>query len=364
MVEELRFFDHWLRGIDNGVMREPAVTYYTYNETADRAWKFSSGWPLANERRTPFYFDAGKLGGSAPATQGETRMQVVYGVDDTSFWKSGMSFVSAPLGEDTEITGHPVAQVWLATTATDADLIARIDDLAPDGTANYVGVEGKLRASMRALADAPYENLGLPWHPGTEASRQPLQPGQPVELTFDLMPMSYLFKAGHRIRVTLQFADARATAKADPAPWVTVFHGPGAASRIILPVIPRQECLRDFRGNVPQESMHEFRGGREPGERRRARYMERMSGESPSALAFSVPARRSSSMAPMVVAPTPKPRRTVSIALCSESISTTTFSDRLLDAKAASINVRIALGRRGSTQGSRARSASVAVSGQ
>ncbi len=240
VVEELRFFDHWLRGIENGVMREPAVTYYTYNESPDKAWKSSPVWPLANEARTPFYLDAGALGATAPAApEGATQMQVAYGVDDASFWKSGMSFVSAPLGRDTEVTGHPVAHLWLATTGTDADVVARIDDVAPDGTATYVGVEGKLRASMRALAVAPYDNLGLPWHPGTEASRQFLQPGQPVELTFDLMPMSYLFKAGHRIRFTLQFADARATAKMDPAPRVTVLHGPGSPSRIILPLIPR-----------------------------------------------------------------------------------------------------------------------------
>jgi predicted acyl esterase len=92
---------------------------------------------------------------------------------------------------------------------------------------------------MRALGKAPYDNLGLPWHPGTETSRQPLQPDQPVELTFDLMPMSYLFKAGHRIRVTMQFADARATTKVDPAPQVTIHHRQGAASSIDLPVIPR-----------------------------------------------------------------------------------------------------------------------------
>jgi hypothetical protein len=53
------------------------------------------------------------------------------------------------------------------------------------------------------------------------------------------MPTSYLFKAGHRIRVTLQFADARATAKVDPAPEIRVFHRQGAASSIDLPVIPR-----------------------------------------------------------------------------------------------------------------------------
>ncbi|HEY6125034.1 MAG TPA: CocE/NonD family hydrolase [Steroidobacteraceae bacterium] len=238
VVEELRFFDHWLRGIDNGVMREPAVTYYTYNEAPAKAWKSSRTWPLKNERRTRFYLGDGTLDSRAPAA-GESRMQVIYGVDDASFWKSGMTFVSAPLEHDMEVTGHPVAHVWLASTTTDADVIARIDDVAPDGTSRYAGVEGKLRASMRALGKPPYDNLGLPWHPGTEASKLPLQPDQPVELTFDLMPMSYLFKAGHRIRVTMQFADARATAKVDPAPVVTVLHRKGAASSIELPVIPR-----------------------------------------------------------------------------------------------------------------------------
>lgn len=240
VVEELRFFDHWLRGIDNGVMREPAVTYYTYNEAPGKAWKSATQWPLPNAQRTRFYFGEGTLDDAAPAApQGGTSMQVVYGVDDSTFWKTGMAFASAPLAKDMEVTGHPVVHLWLTTTSTDADVVARIDDVAPDGTANYVGVEGKLRASMRALADAPYDTFGLPWHPGTEASRQPLTPGQPVELTFDLMPMSYLFKAGHRIRVTLQFSDARASAKVDPAPDVTVLRRPGAESRVELPVIPR-----------------------------------------------------------------------------------------------------------------------------
>lgn len=240
VVEELRFFDHWLRGVDNGVMREPAVTYYTYNEVPEKAWKSAPGWPLAAEKRTPLYFSAGTLIAAAPTDgAGESRMTVTYAVDDATFWKSGMSFVSEPFAADTEVTGHPVAHVWLSTTATDADVVARIDDVAPDGAARYVGVEGKLRASMRALAPAPYDNLGLPWHPATESSREPLLPGVPVDLQFDLMPMSYLFAAGHRVRVTLQFADARASAKLEPAPEVTVLHRPGAESRVILPIIPR-----------------------------------------------------------------------------------------------------------------------------
>ncbi len=239
VVEELRFFDHWLRGIDNGVMREPAVTYYTYNESAAKAWKTAPRWPLAEEKRVPYYLDAGSLSAVPAAKSGETRRQVEYGITDSGFWKSGTSFTGPPLEKDLEVTGHPVVHLWLSTSANDADVVARIDDVAPDGTSTYVGVEGKLRASMRALAPAPYENLGLPWHPGTEASRQPLEPGKPVELVFDLMPTSYLFKAGHRVRITLQFSDARATARLDPAPQVTVLSGGEFASRVILPVIPR-----------------------------------------------------------------------------------------------------------------------------
>ncbi len=239
VTEELRFFDHWLRGIDNGVMREAPVTYYTYNEAPARAWKTSATWP-PKTTRTAFHLDAGSLKTDAPKTaDGATQKQVSYATEGEAFWTSGMTFVTEPLAQDTEVTGHPTAHLWLATTATDADIVARIDDVAPDGTHTYVGVEGKLRASLRATAKAPYETMGLPWHPFTEASSQPLAPGLPVDAEFEFLPTSYVFKAGHRIRLTLQFADPRSTPKLDPAPTVTVLHRPGAASRIELPIIPR-----------------------------------------------------------------------------------------------------------------------------
>ena len=117
-------------------------------------------------------------------------------------------------------------------------LDARLDDVAPDGSHKYVGVEGKLRVSLRATAKAPYETMGLPWHPFTAESAQPLVPGVPVEAQFEFLATSYIFKAGHRIRLTLQFADARSTPKADPAPEITVLHRADAASLIELPLMP------------------------------------------------------------------------------------------------------------------------------
>jgi predicted acyl esterase len=240
VIEELRFFDYWLRGIDNGVMREPAVTYYTYNETPEHAWKSSKTWPLAGEKRTAFYLAPGVLGTAKPADAASaTRMQVRYDTEGEAFWSTGMSFATEPLAQDMQVTGHPVARLWIASTSSDADIIARLDDVSPDGTHTYVGVEGKLRASLRATATAPYDTMGLPWHPFTAESQQPLQAGVPVEAQFEFLPTSYIFKAGHRIRLTLQFADPRSTPKLEPAPEVSVLHGRDAASLIELPVIPR-----------------------------------------------------------------------------------------------------------------------------
>ena len=239
VTEERRFFDYWLRGIDNGVMREPAVTYYTYNAPRERAWRTSATWPLAGEKRTTYWLGAGSLATAAPTSGArETSMPVGYATDGEAFWTSGMSFRSEPLPRDTELTGHASATLWIASSGTDADIIARLDDVAPDGTHVYVGVEGKLRASLRATAKAPYETMGLPWHPFTRASEKMLVPGEPVEAQFEFLPTSYIVKAGHRIRLTLQFADARSTEKVDPAPRITVFHGPDQPSRIELPVIP------------------------------------------------------------------------------------------------------------------------------
>jgi predicted acyl esterase len=238
VTEELRFFDYWLRGIDNGVMREPAVTYYTYNETPDRAWKSSKVWPLPDAKRTAFYLSDGSLATKKPrASEGATRKTVSYDTDAEAFWTSGMTFATEPLAQDTEVTGHASAKIWLSSSSTDADIIARIDDVAPDGTHNYVGVEGKLRASLRATAKAPYDTMGLPWHPFTQASAQALKPGVPVEAQFEFLATSYLFKAGHRIRLTLQFADPRSTARLSPTPVVTVLHRSGSPSMLELPIV-------------------------------------------------------------------------------------------------------------------------------
>ncbi len=238
-IEELRFFDHWLKGVDNGVMAEPAVHYYTYNAAPGSEWRSSAQWPLPNERRTPYYLGAKTLGTAAPTdARGKDRKAVDYDVTPETMADKGLVYETEPLAADLLITGHPTADLWVASTAKDGDFIAVLQAVAPDGKVSSYNVSGKLRASHRKLADAPYEYLGLPWHPSNAADAQPLVPGKATLLQFELLPISMVVKAGHRIRLVLTFASGTATERRKPAPTVTILRDPEHPSSITLPVIP------------------------------------------------------------------------------------------------------------------------------
>ena len=243
LVEERRFFDYWLKDIDNGIMDEPGVYYYTYNESKDKEWRASPTWPLANEKRTDYFFGAGTLTSTAPTeASAKTDHVVDYTVTQgtTSTTSSptprGIAFATEPLAADVRVTGHPVAELWVASTADDGDFIATLQDVSPTGAITAYNMHGRLRASQRKEVDPPYNNLGLPYHPFGEKDAMPLTPGEPTLLRFDLLPISFLFKAGHRIQVTLSFADTP-TPRITPAPTVSIFHDAAHPSKIVLPII-------------------------------------------------------------------------------------------------------------------------------
>jgi hypothetical protein len=125
--------------------------------------------------------------------------------------------------------------LWVKTDAGDTDVTARIDDVAPDGSTRSYQMLGRLRASHRQLATPPYNHLGLPWQTHRIADARPAPAGQPIELKFDLLPMSYIFKSGHKVRLTLTFADPQ---RRESPPPVTVLSGGATPSALTLPLIP------------------------------------------------------------------------------------------------------------------------------
>lgn len=143
-------------------------------------------------------------------------------------------YSTPPLPEDVEVTGSVSALIFVASTAPDLDVTAKLVDVAPDGFARNVA-EGILRARYREGTDHAV----------------PLAPGEIAELEVDLLATSNLFRAGHRIRLQIAASNwprfdrnpqtggvvAEAT-ELRPARQ-TVFHDASRPSRLRLPIVPR-----------------------------------------------------------------------------------------------------------------------------
>jgi len=258
-AEHLRWWDYWLKGIDNGVMREEPVYYYVMGAKEGQAWRSARTWPLPQERRTAYWFGRrsreGALGLDAPREKGakdEMTVDESAAVAPNPRWTTapaapdlaandakGLSYTTAPLTAPLEVTGHPVVHLWISASAPDVDVFVYLEEVDAKGGSRYVS-EGALRASHRATAEPGYDLMGLPYHRGLRADRADLVPGQPVELVLDLFPTSTLFQPGHRIRVTITGADqanTRAPVRTPP-PRLTLWRAAGRGSFLELPVIP------------------------------------------------------------------------------------------------------------------------------
>jgi putative CocE/NonD family hydrolase len=150
-----------------------------------------------------------------------------------------LTYTSARLTDDLEVTGEGVVTLFVSSTATDGAFLVYVEDVDPNGTVR-VCTDGGLRAAFRATGPAPYP-VNVPFHPCRRADEQPLEPGVVTELTFGLFAVSWLFRAGHRIRVAIAGADKDnfAAVAEDQSPVIDVHHGAEYPSRVELPVRPR-----------------------------------------------------------------------------------------------------------------------------
>ena len=214
IAEHHRFFDRWLKGIDNGIANEPPIYYVTVNAPADEEWRFTPQWPVPGEKRVDYYMYAGEnteagrgaLQTSAPqAAQAKDEYTAAYDVTNKTIDEKGLTYTSAPFTADTEITGDPVVHLWVSSTTTDADIFVYLEDVDPSGNSTVVSDE-RLRASLRALSDPPYDNGGRAWHRSYLQDAQQLVPNFPVELVLNLLPLSRVFPAGHRLRLAIDCA--------------------------------------------------------------------------------------------------------------------------------------------------------------
>ncbi len=242
----LHWMDHYLRGIDSGVEQEKPVRYFVMGENR---WRDSASWPPVAEK-TNYYLNAGgtlstqlSRAGTKPASFISDPSHPVMNSYDSSGAhdyrelnkrQDVLSFESAPLTEDLEVSGPIEAIVYVSCDCRDTDLYVRLLDVAPDGTAFNVMSPGLdvIRASYRDL----------------QKGHQLLTPGQIYELRLEHLITSNVFKKGHRIEVqvsatffpnfslNLHTGESEVTsAKMRPAN-ISLYLDSQHPSRIVLPV--------------------------------------------------------------------------------------------------------------------------------
>ncbi|WP_421723644.1 CocE/NonD family hydrolase [Bauldia sp.] len=258
-IEQHRWFDYWLKGIDNGIMDEVPINYTLITgPEMKHVWRTTASWPPPDIVEQPYF-----LGPDQRLTTDEpddASAADVYVSDYTTttgpnsrwnLFESGqqvypdmafndaksLTYTSGPLAADANVIGFPVVTLYVSSTANDGDFHILLEKVDDKGVSTYV-TEGLLRASQRKRVPAPWKNYGLPYQSHKSTDVQTLIPDEIVELQFYLMPTSYKFRAGDRVRIAIMAADSANTENivfADP-PTMNVFRDQAHRSRIVLPI--------------------------------------------------------------------------------------------------------------------------------
>ena len=284
---EQRWFDHWLKGVDNAVEREPPVRLYVMGGgDAHRTpegrvfvgghWRDEQEWPLSRAHPTAYYLHGGgvlslerpgpraplryrfdprhpvpTLGGNlssqgALATQGATDQRCLKDLwtcsdsNPLSARNDVLVFQTAFLQEDLEVTGRLIVKLWAASDGPDTDFTAKLIDVYPPNADFPHGIDLNVGDS---IVRARYRN-------GSTAAAEMLKPGRPYELTIELYPTSLVFKRGHRIRLDVSSSNFprfdvnpnTGEPLNDNRSWRvaenSIYLDPAHPSRILLPVVP------------------------------------------------------------------------------------------------------------------------------
>ncbi|HEV3231301.1 MAG TPA: CocE/NonD family hydrolase, partial [Candidatus Dormibacteraeota bacterium] len=276
----LAWFDHWLKGVKNGVEAFPTVETW---QIGANQWQPATGFPARPTKYQPWYLGAtpsgsspkslydGSLGlgaGAPGSTQlpwqpltgacSRSAAQWTAGIvvagscpdDDTSAQVTGLTFTSAAFTQPYTVAGPIMADLWISSDRSDTTIVTTVDDVAPDGTVFRV-TAGSLVASLRQVVSTPCGAKVMdcsvyaggvpvvPWHPYTLASQAPLT-ADPTEIQVEVFPTSLVLEPGHRLRLGLTTGDLPhqgpnlSTLANSIGGVTTVYFDPAHPSRIYL----------------------------------------------------------------------------------------------------------------------------------
>ena len=201
-----RFFGHFLKGEDTGWEKQPPVSLNIRRPGEAFTLRAENEWPLARTQWTRFYLHAD----DRSLREERPRQTATLPYDTTG---DGLTFLTPPLMQETEITGPVAAELIVSSDTSDADLFLALRVFDPQGKeVVFIGSNdprtpvglGWLRASHRKL-DRERSRPYRPWH--THDEEWPLTPGQPVELDIEIWPTCIVVPPGYRVGLTVRGKD-------------------------------------------------------------------------------------------------------------------------------------------------------------
>jgi putative CocE/NonD family hydrolase len=265
--EILRWHDHWLKGLDTGIIDEPPVKYWVMGANE---WRTASDWPPPEVQWTKLYLASWERllpALPAPASAAETQAPDVFAQMPPTQTRTiqKLRYLTDPLPQDVLIAGPSVLTLYAEIDQQDTNWIAILKDVGPDHSVRTVRegerdipsnlperelTRGWLKASHRAID--PNRSLpGRPWHPLTREAQQPVKPGAIEEYQIEILATANLFRRGHRICVEITSLDLpTGVAGATNAEYVPyhicssktvvhrIYHDRARPSHLLLPVIP------------------------------------------------------------------------------------------------------------------------------
>jgi hypothetical protein len=259
--EDQAWLDRFVKGIPNGVESKPRVRYF---DLGDRQWRSAPSWRSVTKSLTTLFLSAahsgstkaspndGTLAGDVPSGRGAYQDSYVYdpaagssvamgkegpdgflpyahldqGLDEPH----GLTFTGPALSTPLRLAGPGEFKFWAITEANDMAWVARLADVAPDGSATLI-TQGWLRASFRYV-DPDRSRPGAPYLPDDRDT--PVTIGETTEYRMDLWDTAYTLAPGHRLRLWLGSAD---TPSHEPLPVAgrdLVFHDGDHPSQLLL----------------------------------------------------------------------------------------------------------------------------------
>jgi putative CocE/NonD family hydrolase len=223
--EIIRWYDHWLKGRDTGIMDEPPVRYWLMGANE---WRTADDWPLPQTRWTRFYLSSWEGLSTAPprpaAEVGSSALQpdVFTQMPLTRTTKvERLRYMTDPLPHDVNVVGPIALSLYAAIDKSDTNWIVVLKDVGPDVSVRTARegerdvpatlherelTRGWLKASYRAIDDRRSKPWA-PFHKLTREAIEPVVPGEVVEYQIQILAIANRFKAGHRICLDITCMD-------------------------------------------------------------------------------------------------------------------------------------------------------------